>query len=262
VRLLLPETLHQLRLFSRRPAAMFFVIAMPLVLLLVFTQVFGNEPIPGMGITTAQFYTPSLAVFGVVMACYTYLAISTAAARDQGVLKRVRGTPLPPGTYIAARILSASLIALVAAGLVMIAGAIGFGVVLIPDRLPAAATVMVTGALCFSALGMLVTAVCRSSETVQAVTSATILPLAFVSDVFIRPGDALPEWIRRVADAFPLRHFSQGFGKAFDYAVSGTGWTWQGSEEVYAVPPHLAVMAVWGVMAAIGAALLFRWDSH
>ena len=80
--MLVQEAIHQLRLFTRRPAAVFFVVAMPLVLLIVLTQLFGNEKIQGLGLNTAQFYTPALAVFGVVMACFTYLAVSTATARD------------------------------------------------------------------------------------------------------------------------------------------------------------------------------------
>ena len=80
VSLLLHETAHQLKLFSRRPAAVFFVILMPLILLVPsFTEIFGNEEIVGQGIhPTAQFYTPTLAVFGAVMGSYTYLAIATA----------------------------------------------------------------------------------------------------------------------------------------------------------------------------------------
>ena len=126
--MLVQEAIHQLRLFSRRPAAVFFVVAMPLVLLIVLTQLFGNEKIQGLGLNTAQFYTPALAVFGVVMACFTYLAVSTATARDLGILKRVRGTPMPPWVYICARIMAVSVIAFASLLLVIATGALAFGV--------------------------------------------------------------------------------------------------------------------------------------
>lgn len=259
--MLAQETMHQLRLFGRRPVAVFFVIAMPLVLLLVLTQLFGNERIEGLGLNTAQFYTPALAVFGVVMACYTYLAVSTATARDLGILKRVRGTPLPPWVYICARIAAVSAIAFTSLVLVIATGAIVFGVEIIWDRIPAALIVAVVGALCFAALGMMITALFRSSETVQAAASATIMPLAFVSDVFVRPSTETSEWIPILGNLFPLRHFSVAFQRAFDHAYEGTGFALPDAEGiVYSIVPHVGVMALWGIAAALIAARYFNWE--
>ena len=67
LKLLFFETVRQLKLFVRRPAAMFFVVVLPALLLVIFTELFGNEEIAGLGITTAQLHTPTLAVFGAVM---------------------------------------------------------------------------------------------------------------------------------------------------------------------------------------------------
>ncbi|NNL47514.1 MAG: ABC transporter permease, partial [Acidimicrobiia bacterium] len=123
----LAKVLRQIRFenrtFWRNPAAAFFTILFPLMMLLIFATVFGNEP-TGLGVTTAQFYAPALAVFGAVSAAYTSLAIGTAIARDQGVLKRVRGTPLPPWAYMTARIGSSvwlaalSIVLMLAVGMV------------------------------------------------------------------------------------------------------------------------------------------------
>jgi ABC-2 type transport system permease protein len=254
------QTLHQLRLFSRRPAAMFFIIIMPLLMFIVFTVLFGNELIPGTQVTTAQFYAPALAVFGAVQACYTYLAVSTANARDQGVLKRVRGTPLEPITYILARIFAATAIAITAVLVVMIAGILFFGVTVFPEKLPMAGLALLTGCFSFAALGMLVCALSRSSETTQAVVSATLLPLAFISDVFIRPFREIPQWVTTLADIFPLKHFSIAFSHAFRADKAGTGFAWITGDEIYAALPNLAVMAAWGIAAAAIAAYTFKWD--
>ncbi|MEE4236223.1 MAG: ABC transporter permease [Anderseniella sp.] len=261
--MLFQEALHQLKLFARRPVAMFFVIAMPLMLLLVLTQLFGNERIEGLGLNTAQFYTPALAVFGVVMACYTYLAVSTATARDLGILKRIRGTPMPPWVYICARILAVSVIAFTSLVLVIGTGALVFGVEIIWDRVPAAIIVAIAGALCFAALGMMITALFRSSETVQAATSATIMPLAFISDIFVRPNSETSEWIPVIGNMFPLRHFSVAFQHAFDHAYEGSGFALPDSEGiVFSILPHLGVMALWGIGAAFIAARFFNWDTR
>lgn len=258
--LLLAETAHQLKLFYRRPTAVFFVVFMPIVLLLLFTEIFGNEEIPGEGFTTAQFYTPSLAVFGAVMACYTYLSIATASARDLGILKRLRGTPLPPAVYIAARIFAVSIIGIITAMLVMAVGMLLYSVQILPDKLPAALISLVVGTLCFAALGMALTGLCRSSETVQAVSNATLLPIAFISDVFVRPSQELPAWISSLADLFPLKHFALAFADGFKPLMDGNGFAFSGDEATYAIGWHVLVMLLWGIAGSVIAVRLFRWE--
>ncbi|MGI9480737.1 MAG: ABC transporter permease [Hyphomicrobiales bacterium] len=258
--MILWQTLHQLRLFSRRADALFFVIVMPLIMFFVFTILFGNEIIPGTQITTAQFYAPALAVFGAVQACYAYLAISTATARDRGVLKRIRGTPLPPAVYVFARILAVTVIAIISVVVVMSVGVGFFGVAVFPEKLPMAAICLVIGSICFAALGMMVCALSRTSETTQAVVSATLLPLAFISDVFIRPFREIPQWVTLIADLFPLKHFSVAFGHAFRSDKVGSGFLWTGGEETYAALPDLAIMLIWGIIGATVATYMFKWD--
>ena len=260
IALLYGETGHQLKLFWRRPAAVFFVVFMPIVLLVLFTEIFGNEEIPGEGFTTAQFYAPSLAVFGAVMACYTYLSIATASARDLGILKRLRGTPLPPAVYIAARVAAVSVIGVITAALVIAVGVILYGVQLLPDKLPAVLLALVVGALCFAALGMALTGLCRDSETVQAVSNATLLPIAFISDVFVRPSQELPAWISSLADLLPLKHFALAFADGFKPLLDGDGFAYWGDDVTYGIGWHLTVMALWGAVAALVAVRTFRWE--
>lgn len=258
--MLFRQTAHQLLLFSRRPAAIFFVTIMPLVLLCLFTEIFGNDLVEGESYSTAQFYAPALAVFGVVTACYIYLAVSTATARDQGILKRIRGTPLPPTIYIAARILAVTVIAAISVVIVMGAGVAFYGIQIYEERIPAALITLAAGSFSFAALGLMVVAICRSSETTQAVTNATLLPLAFLSNIFIRPFHELPLWMTMAADIFPLKHFAVGFGGAFRPDLSGAGFAWYQADGVYAMLPHLTNMLAWGCAATIIAIQMFTWD--
>lgn len=253
---------YQLLLFFRRPAALFFVIVMPSVLLALLTQLLGNDPLPGQSVSTSQFYTPALAVFGVVSACYTYLAISTATSRDQGVLKRIRGTPLSPAVYMAARIISVTFIALLAAAPVIAGGVMFLGVEILWDKAVAGLITLVLGSLSFAALGLMIVSMCRSSETVQAVVNATLLPLAFLSEIFIRPGRDLPQWMIWIADFFPLKHFSVAFGNAFKPSLDGSGFAWSSDDTVFAILPELAVLVVWGLFAAAIATKFFKWDTR
>ncbi len=256
------ETVHQLLLFARRPASVFLVIIMPVILLVVFTELFGNELIEDKDVTTAQFYTPALAVFGAVTACYSYLAVATANARDTGILKRIRGTPLPPAIFVAARIVSVSIIALIAVAVVMAVGITFYGIKVYWEKVPAGLVALTAGTMTFASLGMMVTALCRTSELVQAVTSATLLPLAFVSNIFIRPFREQPAWMQFIGDVFPLKHFSDAFTGMFRPGLKGHGFVWQETEEIYAILPELAIMIAWGLLATALAAYFFRWDNR
>ena len=91
------------RLFCRTPIGAFFTIGLPLVMLVIFVAIFGNDPIgTSYGeFATAQFYAASLGVFAAASATYTNLAINLTMRRDDGVLKRVRGTPIPPWVFLA-----------------------------------------------------------------------------------------------------------------------------------------------------------------
>lgn len=249
-RLLWEQTGYQNKLFWRSPVSAFFTLIFPAFLLVLFTLLFGNEPLGDLGITTAQFYAPALAVFGAVSATYTNIAIGTAIARDEGILKRIRGTPLPPWIYLGGRIGSGVYIAAIAVLLMMGAGALLYGVDVIPRTLPAVIVTFLVGVGTFAALGLLVAAVAPSGESAPAIANATLLPLAFISDIFIATEQGAPGWLTRVADIFPLRHFAVAFADGFDPTLRGAQFHWD----------HLGVMALWGIGATLLAIRLFRWE--
>ncbi len=247
---------YQNTIFWRTPVAAFFTLVFPLMFLIVFTLVFGNEEIPELGVTTAQFYAPGLAVFGAVSATYTNLAIGTAIARDTGILKRVRGTPLPPWMYIAGRIGSASYLAFIAAAIMLGVGIAFFGVELYLEALPSLLVTFAVGVACWSALGMLAAAASPSGDSAPAVTNATLLPLAFISDVFIPPSGNTPEWLGTVADFFPLKPFVVSFQDAFDPQVVAAADSWLD----FFHWSELGVMAAWCAVGVVLAIRFFRWE--
>lgn len=257
---------YQNKIFWRTPIAAFFTLVFPLMFLVLFAALFGNDEIEALGVTTAQFYAPALAVFGAASATYTNLATSTSIARDEGILKRVRGTPLPPWIYIAGRVGSALWIATLAVVLMMGVGVAFYGVEIRDRTLLAAVISFAVGAASFAALGLLVAALIPSGDSAPAVTNATLLPIAFVSDVFV-PIEDPPGWLETLGNVFPLKHFVEAFGDAFHPALTGNGFAWTGAEfdelagtGEYAIGLHLAVMAAWGIVGAFLATRLFRWD--
>lgn len=257
--LVFQQVRYQNKIFWRTPVAAFFTIAFPMMFLVLFTAIFGNDEIEELGVTTAQFYAPALAVFAVASATYTNLAVTTAIARDDGILKKVRGTPLPPWVYIVGRVGSAVWIALIAAVIMMTVGSVVYDVDILGSTLPAAVLSFLIGASAFAALGLMVAALVPNGDSAPAVANATLLPLAFVSDVFIVTEDA-PSWMAAIGNAFPLKHFVAAFGDAFNPTLSGTGFAWSGSDTEYGIGLHLVVMAAWGLGAVFIAVRYFKWD--
>ena len=197
LRLLIHQFRYQNQMFWRYPTAAFFTLAFPLMFFFVFTTVFGNDVIPELGVTRAQFYAPALAVYGAVAAAYNNLAVSTVARRGEGILKRVRRTPIPPWIYIAGRLASTTWIAFLAIVLMLGVGVAFFGVRVYPETLAAAAVAFVVGVASFAGLGMMVASRISDSNTASVVTNFTLLPLSFISGIFIPPYEVVLDGLGR-----------------------------------------------------------------
>ncbi|MCL1594095.1 MAG: ABC transporter permease [Actinomycetia bacterium] len=241
---------YQNKVFFRTPIAAFFTIFFPLMIFVVFSLVFGNQYIEELGVTTAQYFAPAMAVFAAVSASYTNIATTTAYQRDMGILKRIRGTPLPASVYMGGKIVSAVLIAALSVVIMMGIGILFYGVEVYARTLPAAIVTFLIGVGTFSALGLLVAALVPTGESATAVTNATLLPLAFISGVFLPPSDDAPVWLETVANIFPLKHFVEPFSTAFNPTYTGSGWNWA----------SLTYLLAWGIGATILATRLFKWE--
>ncbi|NQV05841.1 ABC transporter permease [bacterium] len=243
---------YQNSMFWRTPVAAFFTLFFPLFFLVLFAVMFGNDriDIAGRGsFTVAQFYAPSLAVFGAVSATYTNLAIGTAIARDEGILKRFRGTPLRAWSYLGGRIGSGVWIASIAVVAMLVVGAVAYDLHVRVETIPAAIVTFIIGVSCFAALGLAVAGLAPTGDSAPAVANATILPLAFISDVFL-PLDDPPRWLEVIGNVFPLKHFVRAFQDVFSPVTTDLGWRWG----------HLAVMIVWGLIGLGLALKFFAWE--
>jgi ABC-2 type transport system permease protein len=241
---------YEWKIFWRTPISAFFTIFFPLLIFVVFSLVFGNERIEYLGITTAQFYAPSLAVFAAVSATYTNISIFTSYQRDEGILKRVRGTPLPSWIFFGGKILASILIALIGTLIMLSVGVLFFGLQVYPETVPILIVVFFVGVATFAALGLLLAAVAPSGQAATAIANATLLPLAFVSGVFIVPSEDMPGWLTAVSDFFPLSHFVEPFVAAFTPAATRADFQWQ----------DLAYLALWGAIALVLAIRWFKWE--
>jgi ABC-2 type transport system permease protein len=241
---------YQNLIFLRNPFSAFFSLAFPLMFLILFGSLFGNEVVDeATGVRAVQFLVPSMVMFAMVSSTYINLSIIIAINRDDGVLKRVRGTPLRPSVYMAARIASAVFFALVAVLIQILAGVLIFDVQIIWRLVPAAVVTLLLGIACFCALGVAVASVIPNGETAPAVANATALPILFISGVFI-PLDQAPSWVRAVGSVFPVRHNFLALRDTFDPFFEGLGFAWG----------HLAVVALWTLFGVVVAVRYFRWE--
>lgn len=251
LRLMLRQIYYEHRSMRRNPASVFFTAIFPLIFLVVFTTIFGNREIrvPGGTTTMATFYVASIAGYSVINACYTNVAMNIAFAQDLGQLKRLRGTPLPAWALLGGKVGHAVLIGYALVVIVSLFGWAFYGVDLPTRTLPALLLALTVGAGAFAAIGLAVATLVPNSDAAPAVVNGIMLPLTFVSDIFI-PMENAPAWITTGANLFPLRHLAVAVRAAFDPFEAGYGFEFG----------HVAIVAVWGVGAALLASRYFRWE--
>jgi len=242
---------YQIRTFCRTPIAVFFTILLPLVMLVLFNALFGGSTVDtGSGTwRLSQFYTGGLAAFTAVSATFTNLANTVPVRRDEGVLKRWRGTPLPAWSYIGGLIGAAIALAAIGVVFMMTLGVLAYDLQIDLDKLPAAIVTFLVGVLSFAAMGMAVAGLCPSASAASAVANAIILPMAFISDIFIAIEDP-PPWLDTLGDILPLKPFAQSFQDCFNPSVPAPAFQWG----------KLALVAAWGVAGLVVALRWFKWE--
>jgi ABC-2 type transport system permease protein len=235
--------------FWRNPASAFFTFAFPLMFLVIFTSLLGNGTvrIGSRLVDTSTYYVASMASFAVITACYNNIAISTTGQRDAGVLKRTNGTPLPSAAFLGARILHAMAVAVLLVAITVAFGHAFYGAT-VPTGLTLLrfAVMVVVGSAAFCALGFAVTAVIPNADASPAIVNATILPLLFLSGIFIPFGNSTPSWILWIAKIFPVRHFADAMQAGF----LGTGFNWTDT----------LIVGAWGLAGLLLAARYFSWE--
>jgi len=236
------------RSFWRNPETAFFTFFLPIGLLVIFGAISGDEKIPGRpDLDGLTLFVPGIVAFGVIVAAYGNLAATVAIRRAQGVLKRVRATPLSPTLYLGGHLVSVVLTTLVVAVTTMVLGRVVFGIAPRAGAVPALVVVLALGITCFAALGLAISTAIRNPEAAGAITNGTYLPLALVSGTF-NGSLTLPAWLDRVVSLFPIKAMTDSLKALYDPASSGPSLT------------NVLVLVAWTIIGMVLARRYFRWD--
>jgi ABC-2 type transport system permease protein len=230
------------RLFWRNPSAAFFNLGLPLLFLAFFGAIFsGNQD-------ELNVIVPGIAAMSIVSATFTALAHNMVSLREQGVLKRMRGTPLPSGAYLGGLAAHAITNTIVQVAIVLVAGKVLFDVDGLRDPFELLVFLAV-GVLCFASLGVAFSHAIPNSDAAPAYINAVFLPLIFISGVFF-DADHAPAFLLDIAEILPLTHLIDGLSGAM---VKGTGLADHAGD--------LAVLAVWTAFGVFFAIRGFSWES-
>jgi ABC-2 type transport system permease protein len=227
------------RLFWRNPSAAFFNFILPLLLLVLVAAVFSGDE------EQLDVLVPGVAGMSIMATTFNALAFNLTTLRSLGILKRIRGTPMPPGSYLAGLLGSAVANAFVQMALVVSIGHLAYGVDWPHDWL-ALVGFTALGVLCFGSLGVAFSYVLPSPESAPAYVNAVFLPAIFISGVFYSSDD-LPAFLDGVARALPLKHLIDGLSGA----IVGGGADMAGAA---------GVVAAWTALGVLLAVRGFRWE--
>jgi ABC-2 type transport system permease protein len=228
------------RMFWRNPSAAFFNFLLPLLFLFFFGAILhGNQH-------ELNVLVPGIAGMSVMSTTFVALAFNMTFLREQGVLKRIRGTPMPSGAYLGAIALNAVTNTLIQIAIVVVAGHAFFGLGWPPDPLELVVFVAL-GVLCFASLGVALSHAIPNFESAAVYVQAIFLPVLFISGVFYDVKHT-PAFLRDIAQALPLKHTIDGLSGAM---VTGQGLSHQASS--------LAVIALWAVLGVTLAVRGFSW---
>ena len=225
--------------FWRNPSAAFFNFLLPILFLVLTASAFSSDE------DVLEVLVPGIAAMGVVATTFTSLAFAVTFRRDEGILKRIRGTPMPAGSFLAGFVGSTTLNAFLQVGIIVALGNLVYGVEWPEDPMLLAAFTLL-GVVCFSSLGIAFSYVIPNEDAAPAFTNAVFLPLIFISGVFYS-ADGLPNALLAIAEALPLKHLVDGFSEAM---VGG------GADLATAA----AVVGGWTVLGLFLAIRFFRWE--
>lgn len=245
--------------FFREREAVVFIFALPAVLLLLLGSIFNSEHVQVPGVTTGQLYAAGMIAGGIAATSFQYLGISVASERDQGLLKRLYGTPLPHAAYFVGKIIQVFVCLIAEVVLLMVVGVAFFHLHLpsTPDKWWTLVWICLLGGTACALLGLGVSSLARSARSASPIITLPFLVLEFISGIFV-PFSDVPRALQTVAAIFPLKWIAQGLRSVFlpaQAAALEPAHSWE-------LGRVALVLAVWVAAGLVLCIRTFRWQSR
>lgn len=245
MRLFWHELKGELLLYTRSRELAFFTFLLPMIFFVLLGSTYGSDTVDGT--KGSHFLLAGMIGYGAISIAFAGLAIVVVIRRENGILKRLRATPLPAHTYVTALLCAFLAAFAVEVVCLIVLGRVLFGIP-VPDRLGSLVLALLLGAVAFCGLGIGITALIKSAEGASAVVNAIYLPAAFLAGAFFSPHH-FPQVLRAIADVLPLTYFLR---LTRNVMLHGDAIWSQGT--------NVAVVAAWGALGVIVALKAFRWE--
>jgi ABC-2 type transport system permease protein len=250
----LARTRVEVKEFFRQRDSMVFTFLFPVILLFIFGSVFSGEIAPGVAFK--QYFTAGMIASGIVLTSFQALSIGIAVERDDGTLKRLRGTPMPKLAYFLGKVGQVLVTSVLQLAILLAIGALFFGLKLPSDPMLwlRFLWIFLLGTAAGTVVGIAYSSVPRSARSASAVVSPVVIVLQFISGVYFVYGD-LPSWMQTLGAIFPLKWLAQGMRSVFlpdSFGAHEVGGSWQ-------LGWAALVLAAWTVVGLVLCLRTFRW---
>jgi ABC-2 type transport system permease protein len=253
LQLILLQTRYQLIGIARNRRAVLFGLVLPAILLVMFNSVFaagaGSVDIGSTRVGGHAYFTGGMIAYAVLLSAFSQLAIGLVNQRETGALKRLRGTPVPAWTFVAATMLRATVLSGSMAVVLILIARFGYDVRFSAAGLAEVVLFATLGTAAFASVAMAATALVTDVDSAGAVLPLIAVILSLISGVFV-PVDELPSGLEAIARIFPVYHLAEGL----QMALGRAGGTFSSRDAL--------ALAAWGVLTAVFAARHFRWEPH
>ncbi|MCT9083042.1 ABC transporter permease [Streptomyces fulvoviolaceus] len=248
----------EIKQFFRQRDQVVFTFAFPVVFLFLFASIFSDD-VQGAGITASQLYVPAMMAAGIMSTSFQSLGISIAIERDEKVLRRLRGTPMPPASYFLGKIWLVLVTGLLETAILLLVGTTLYDVDLPSDvgRWFDFAWIFVLGLTACALLGIAISSVPKSGKSATSVVVLPFLVLQFISGVYIAI-DTIPDWMLNIGALFPLKWMCQGLRGVFlpeSAQVLEQAGSWEFGRAAL-------VLGAWCVGGLVLCLLTFRWKNR
>ncbi len=250
------RTRLEVKQFFREKEQVIFTFLFPIMMLAIFSAVFGGEDHFDGRLSAATYFTPGMIASGIFLTSFQSLAMTIAMERDEDLLKRLRGTPMSPQSYFIGKIGLVLFTSVAQFGLLLAVAGLLLGVDLPsePSKWLHFLWIFVLGTASGSVLGIAFSVVPKSGKAASAVVTPVVLLLQFISGVYF-VYSSLPAWMRSISEIFPLKWLAQGMRSVFlpdGFEASEPGGSWQ-------LGTGAIVLSIWLVVGLVVAQRAFRW---